>query len=206
VADRPISGGIHDPGHLVQFGLRAFAAARPLQSAGLDAALGIAGVDATKDIADQLRGNGSFQIDGNRVLFRAGLKDPRAMFATLGRLVPLLRKRVNVVPAAPRIYEVRRAGVARYAFGVYGGQFVAGRGSAGDLRDFAAAGSATVPGARGTLTFRVTAGTLRGLVEHRAGIPGVMGHFLLSDIGDITGWARATGSTLAAHGHLAIGG
>jgi Protein of unknown function (DUF3352) len=197
--------GVRDLAHVVAFAQRAAQAVNPTSFGDFERAKAQiragTGVDLDRDIVGQLASDATVTLaPGNRVALRAHARDPLALRRSLQRLERVaangiagagaLGARVQRVgPAAWRVFQRGRL-IGAYA--VSGSEFVAGNLDLAALRRVAAAPTAPVPDAKGSVSVRVPAGYLRAFAQGQLGLPRNVAAAVLAKLGDLRGWVSSS--------------
>jgi hypothetical protein len=202
----PIVAAIHDPAQIFTF---IESAAQTINSPGYRSLLGHLAQLKSKTGADLagipnlLTGDMSIESDTHTTMVRATTTDPSKLAQTLADLTraprSLLRHRVT--SASNGFYAINE-GSFTISLGLVGDQFVAGRATQAQLRAFAAAPTSPLPGAQGSVAFKIALVDLLRLTLHSA--PPTIVQTILNSLGDITGWASDSPSGLTGSATLAI--
>jgi hypothetical protein len=151
---------------------------------------------------------GTFDVssDTKTTLARVGVSDPASVSAMLKKLAaaPSLAfsKGTRVVALGGGLYDVREASGTELTLGVAGDQLLVGKATPAQLRAFARAPDTDVPGASGSLAFRIGIQDLLHLVGKTAPTPAAQQYLKL--LGDVTGSVSATPSGVNGTAKLAI--
>jgi hypothetical protein len=220
--DLPVTVSVLDPAHLLAFAEQTQAELAPesyarflrrqqLVQARTGTNLNALLAQATGDLilASNLR----------TYLLRVGVSDPARAAADLGKLLSapqsLFKQGASARPLGGGFYTVSEGG-DRITLGIARGQFVAGFSRPASatvkatalpttplaLSAFAAAPTTPASGAHGTVAFRVALPTLLAVAMHHQ--PPAMFAPVLQALGDVTGWASATTSSLTGGARLAV--
>lgn len=213
-AGAPVRVGVRDFGHLVAFAERAQAlvdkgSARRFEAKKAEIRKAT-GVDLDRDVVAQLRGDATVTVDGTKRLVRAEVRDPAAMARTLARLSPKLARFLTGAgggarsrPAPGGFHLVEKDGRGVGAYGLVGGELVAGNGSVPDLRALAAQPRSPVPGARGAVAFSVDSQLIRRAIASGASLGPLEAPLVLAPVGDVRGWLM--GDPRGLRGRVSIG-
>jgi hypothetical protein len=204
----PISAGIQDPAHIFSF---AEAAERTTSPAGYAKFLARQAAVRKKtgvDLNSLLRlATGSLIVssDTHTTLARVGVSNPAAASRTLAKLLSQPRSVLDSATSATRlpggfyvIHESRQA----ITVGVAHGQLLVGKASPGQLRAFASLPATPLPGAQGSVAFRIGLSQLLRVALKQA--PPEVAQSILTSLGDITGWVSATPTALTGTASLAV--
>jgi Protein of unknown function (DUF3352) len=215
VPGAPVSVGIRDPSHLVDFAERAAEAIDPARFAAFqlaETALRLrARVDLEGDVVQQLQGNAALATDLSTFRFRSDLADPKAMVQTLQRLAPIMPAflsgagipDVTVRQLAPDAWQLIRGGRPLATYAVASARLVAGNAPLAALRAFATAPARPVPGARGSLATATPGASLASALSNTLGL-GSAGALVLGRLGDVRGWLTSDVSGLGGRLTVAI--
>lgn len=214
VGGLPVQAALRDPAQVANFVLAAIRAAAPGQYARtlreLAATRRRTGVDVLS-LAGQLTGDLVVDSDSRTTLIRAGLGDPPVVSAALAKLAG----RRNALGTGTTL---ERAGSGTYAIpshgrraliAVIGRSLVAAlppRGQAvgaSALTHFAQAPATAVPGASGSLVFRIAINQLVAIASPNA-MRSPIAAQLLGLLGDLSGSVSATPSALTGHASLGV--
>jgi hypothetical protein len=153
-----------------------------------------------------LTGTLDVSSDTKTTVARVGVSDPASVGAMLKKLTaaPALAfsKGTQVVPLGGGFYDVREPSNTELTMGVSGDQLLIGKATPAQLRAFARAPDTDVPGASGSLVFRVAIRDLLHLAVKSAPSPAAQQYLKL--LGDVTGSVSATPSGLNGTAKLAI--
>jgi hypothetical protein len=210
-ANGQIGVGIHNPAQILAF---AEAAAQQSRDSGylkflsrqtqLKAKVGL----NLNDFAKLFTGDLLISSDTHTFLARASVSNASQAAADLRKLssdpADVLGKPGAKIRALPGgLYETTNAGTKHpVTHGMVGNQFVFGTGSAAALRAFATAPTTPATGAQGATAFRIALPQLLALTLH-SGVPAVAKQ-ILSQLGDVTGWASSAPSGITGSATLAV--
>jgi hypothetical protein len=208
----PIQFGLRQPATTLAFALDAERRTSPAKYAAdvaqMDAVRRKTGVDFRRDVLGQLGNSAAVESDGHRFIVRVDVINPAAAARTLRKLgssaldVFGTHSHATLSPGPAGFETVHRAHGPSVLFGLVGSEFVAGTGSAADLRAFASAPAAAAPGAQGAAAFRVALPQLLALtLKH---LPSKAFQQVLGVLGDVTGWVSSTPSALTGSATLAF--
>lgn len=202
----PIESAIRDPSQIVTF---AESAAQAVDPAGYERFQGHVaqlksktGVDLN-NLTRLLTGSMSIASNTHITAIRVGVSDPAQATKALNALAHAPRSVAHrpFVPLPGGFYAVKN-GATRIVLGVVGNQLVGGRATPAQLRAFAAAKTTAVPGAQGSVTFRIALVDLVKLGLHRT-LPTFV-QPILSSLGDLTGWVGVDSDALTGGATLAV--
>jgi hypothetical protein len=205
----PISVGITNPAQAVAFILNAERLTSPAHYARFEqdqAKFRAAhGFDETTFLAE-LTGDAAVSSDTHTTLFRAALSDPakaQSEFSTLARQpVQLLNSGSQKLRSlGGGFYQQTKPG-HQLTIGISSGKLVLGQASVAALKAFAVAPGVSATGAQGSIAFRVALTALLHLALKHA--PSGFEATILSQLGDITGWAQASPGALTGSASLAV--
>jgi hypothetical protein len=135
-----------------------------------------------------------------------GVGNPSAVADMIRKLVSApslaLSKGTRVHPLGGGLYSIRETSGTDLTLGVVGDQLLLGKASPAQIRTFARAPAASVPGATGALSFRIALLDLLHLTLKQA--PSPAAQQVLKLLGDLTGSASATASGLNGTAKLAL--
>jgi hypothetical protein len=210
--DLPIQLGLRQPAAVIAFALDAMRRTSPAQYAAeqarVNAVRSKTGVDFQRDILAQIGSSAAIESSGHGYLVRVNVVNPAAAARTLRRLgssvlkVFGVRSSARVTPGPAGFETVHRPHGPNLLIGLVGSEFVVGTGSPAQLRAFAAAPAAAVPGAQGAMAFRVALPQLLALTLRRT--PSKTIQQILSSLGDITGWLSSSPGALTGSATLAL--
>ncbi len=204
----PITVAIKDPAHLAAFGETAEQAVSPSSYASFQqrqaAVKAKTGVDLNS-LLELLTGELIIASDIHTTMARGTVSDPAAAAADLSRLLSaprsLFSKATGVSKLGGGFYAIKEKRDT-ITVGVEGNQLIVGNAGAVQLRAFAAAPTAPVAGAHGSVVFRVALSKLLALAIKRT--PPQIVAQLLSSLGDVTGSMSASTKALTGNATLAI--
>ena len=204
----PITVGIQDPAHIVQFAESAAQAVNPVSYAKFLARQANArkktGVDLNSEVG-LLTGSLIVASDTHTTMARAEVSDPSTASSDLAKLAgapkDVFSKATSIKSLGGGFYEVRESGTT-LTIGVVGNQLVIGKASTSQLRSFAASPTTPAAGAQGSVAFRVALVDLLQL-GLKQGTPKVA-QSILSSLGDITGWMSSTSSATSGSATLGV--
>jgi hypothetical protein len=205
----PIAAGIENPAHVVQFIESVGQITDPAGYAKFQrhqAALRAkTGVDLNS-LVQLLSGELIVGSDRNTTMGRATLSDPASAARILAKLARAPRntfgKTTRVRSLGRGFYAIRDSGGAPVIVGVASNQLVAGNTRPARLRAFAAAPTASLAGAQGSVTFRVALASLLHVAMPKQ-VPQIA-QMILSSLGDITGWVSSDPTGITGTASLAI--
>ncbi len=204
----PITVGIQDPAHIVQFAESAAQAVNPVSYAKFLARQANArkktGVDLNSEVG-LLTGSLIVASDTHTTMARAEVSDPSTASSDLAKLAgapkDVFSKATSIKSLGGGFYEVRESGTT-LTIGVVGNQLVIGKASTSQLRSFAASPTTPAAGAQGSVAFRVALVDLLQL-GLKQGTPKIA-QSILSSLGDITGWMSSTSSATSGSATLGV--
>ncbi len=204
----PITVGIQDPAHIVQFAESAAQAVNPASYAKYLARQANArkktGVDLNS-LLGLLTGTLIVASDTHATMGRAEVSDPSTASSDLAKLASapkdVFSKATGVKSIGGGFYEIRESGTT-LTVGVVGNQLLVGKASATQLRSFASSPTTPAAGAQGSVAFRVALVDLLRL-GLKNGPPQVAQSFLGS-LGAITGWMSSTPSATSGSATLGV--
>jgi outer membrane murein-binding lipoprotein Lpp len=163
------------------------------------------GFDLNAFIA-MLTGNLAVSSDTRATIARVGVGNPSAVKGMINRLAgaPSLAfsKGTKVQPLGGGLYSIRETSGTDLTMGVVGNQLLLGKATPAQIRSFAQAPSASVPGTAGALSFRIALLDLLHLTLKQAPSPAAQQFLKL--LGDLKGSASATSSGLNGTAKLAL--
>jgi Protein of unknown function (DUF3352) len=155
---------------------------------------------------EMLTGNLAVSSDTRTTIARVGVGNPSAVRGMIDKLAgaPSLAfsKHTRVHPLGGGLYSIRETSGTDLTMGVVGNQLLLGKASPAQLRSFARAPDASVPGATGALSFRIA--LLDLLHPTLKQVPSPPAQQFLKLLGDLTGSASATSSGLNGTAKLAL--
>lgn len=155
---------------------------------------------------EMLTGNLAVSSDTRTTIARVGVGNPSAVRGMINKLAgaPSLAfsKHTRVHPLGGGLYSIRETSGTGLTMGVVGNQLLLGKASPAQLRSFARAPDASVPGATGALSFRIA--LLDLLHPTLKQVPSPPAQQFLKLLGDLTGSASATSSGLNGTAKLAL--
>ncbi len=204
----PIVVGIHDPSQIVSFAEAAERAASPAGHAKFVARQAAVkkrtGVDLNS-LASLLTGDLIIDSDTHTTMGRVTVSNASTAASTLAKLAGapqgLFKKATRVAKLPGGFYAIHE-GTTTITIGVVGDQLVAGKATPAQLRTFAAMPTSASSFAHGSVAFRIGLIDLLHLALKSAPSPIVQ--TLLSQLGDISGWAASSPSALTGSATLAI--
>lgn len=203
----PVTVGIQNPAHIVQFAEAAAQTTNPASYAKFLARQAVSrkktGVDVNS-LLNLLTGTLTVASDTHTTLARAQVSDPGAAANDLSKLASapkdVLSKATRVTRLGGGFYAVRETGTT-LTVGVVGNQLLVGKATPAQLRAFAASPTTPAAGAQGSVAFRVALVELLRLALKQS-TPKVA-QSILSSLGDINGWMSSSPS--ATTGSATIG-
>lgn len=196
----PLSFGIHDPAHIVQFGEAAERTSNPVSYSKFEARQAALRAKTGADLnslVNLLTGDLIIASDFRTIMGRVTVSDPVAAADVLDKLATndtgktTLRKTTD-----GWLYVTKRRSLPVV---LVGNQLAVGEATVPELKAFATAPTAPASGAQGTVAYRVGLSQLLSLLLHGAGSAGSTGQLLgsvLGQLSDITGWASVSPSQL----------
>lgn len=205
----PIQMGLRDLTQPIQFVEAAVKATDPAryarftqhvatlkQRAGFDLNSFVSLLDGTLDISSDTR----------TTIARVAVSDPPAVAGMLRRLssAPALAffKRTQIHALGGGLYDLQEPSGLKLTMGVIGHELAIGKAAPAEIRAFAREPTTTVPGATGSVSFRVAVLELLHLALKQA--PSPVSQQFLHLLGDVTGSVSATPSGLSGAARLAL--